>query len=65
MVAITAEKQNKGKRMKATEGSLRNNQDNVKYSNILIIEVSEEQEMKRSEKFFEDTIVKNFPSMGK
>ena len=65
MAAITAEKQNKGKRMKTTEAGLRNNQDNVKYSNILIIEVPEEEEMKRSEKFFEDTIFKNFPSMGK
>ena len=52
--------------MKRTEDSLRNLWDNIKFTNIQIIELSEEQEKKkRYEKIFEETIVENFPNMGK
>ena len=40
--------------------------DHIKYTNIQIIEVSEEQKKKKGyEKLFEETIVENFPNMGK
>ena len=46
MVEITAEKQNKGKRMKKIEDSLRELWNNTKHNNIRIIGVSEEEEKK-------------------
>ena len=46
MVEITAEEQNKIKGMKTTEDSLRYLWDNIKYTNIWIIGVSEEKEEK-------------------
>jgi len=42
IVEITSEEQNKVKRMKRTEDSLRDLWDNIKLTNIPIIEVSEE-----------------------
>ena len=66
MVKITAEEQNKEKRMKRIEDSLRDLQDNIKHNNIQIIRVPEEEEKdKGSEEIFEEIIVKNFPNMGK
>ena len=66
IVEITATEQNKEKRMKRIEDSLRNLWDNIKHNNILIIAVPEEEEKKKgSEKIFEETIVENFPNMGK
>ena len=47
MVEITSEEQNKVKRMKRTEDSLRNLWDNIKGTNIQIIRVPEEQEKKK------------------
>ena len=44
MVEITSEEQNKVKRMKRTEDSLIDLWDNIKYTNILIIGVLEEEE---------------------
>ena len=41
MVEITPEEQNKVKRMNRTEDSLRDLQDNIKHTNILIIGVPE------------------------
>ena len=38
MVEITSEKQNKVKRMKRTDGSLRDLWDNINHTNIQIIE---------------------------
>ena len=62
---ITAE-QNKEKRMKRIEDSLRNIWDNIKHTNIRIIGVPEEEEKKKgTEKIFEEIIVENFPNMGK
>ena len=65
MVEITSEEQNKVKRMKRTEDSLRDLWDNIKCTNIQIIGVPKEEKEKRSEKIFEESIVKNFPNMGK
>ena len=66
MVAITSEDQSKVKRMKRTEGSLRDLWDNVKCTNIWVIGVPEEEEKKKGyEKSFEEIIVENFPNMEK
>ena len=66
MVEITSEKQNKVKRMKRTEGSLRDLWDNIKHTNIWIIGVPEEEEKKKEhEKNFEEIIVESFPNMEK
>ena len=63
MVEITSEEQNKVKRMKRTEDSLRDLWDNIKYTNIQIKEVPEEEEKKKSyEKMFLDIIVKISPT---
>ena len=64
MIEITAMEQNKEKRMKRNEDSLRDLWDNIKCTNIRIIGVPEEKE-KGPEKIFEDIIIKNFPNMGK
>ena len=57
---------NKEKRMKRIEDSLRDLWDNIKHTNIQIIEVLEEKEKKRgSEKIIEEITVENFPNMGK
>ena len=65
MAEITSEEQNKVKRMKRTEDSLRDLRDNIKCTNIWIIGASEEEEMKGHEKIFEEIIVENFPNMEK
>ena len=52
--------------MKRIEDSLRNILDNIKCNNIRIIGIPEEEEKKKgTEKIFEETIVENFPNMGK
>ena len=66
MVEITSEEQNKVKRMERTEDSLRDLWDNIKYINIWIIGVPEEEEKKKGyEKKFEEIIVENFPNTEK
>ena len=66
IVEITTAEQNKEKRMKRIEDSLRDIWDNIKCTNIRIIGVPQEEEKKRgSEKIFEEIIVENFPNMGK
>ena len=50
MVEITSEEQNKVKRMKITEDSLRDLWDSIKCTNIRIIEVPEEEKKKGYEK---------------
>ena len=52
--------------MKRTEDSLRYLWDNIKHTNIQIIEVPEEEEKKKGyEKIFEEIIVENFPNTEK
>ena len=53
MVEITTTEQNKEKRMQRIEDCLTDLWDNIKCTNI------------RTEKIFEEIIVKNFPNMGK
>ena len=65
MVEITAEEQNKEKRMKRTEASLRDLWDNIKCTSIKNIRVPEEEKEKVSEIIFEEIIVKKLPNMGK
>ena len=65
MGEITSEEQNKVKTMKKQD-SFRNLSDNIKYTNIPIIEVPEEEEKKKwYEIIFEVIIVENFPNMEK
>ena len=66
MVEITAKEQNKEKRMKRNEDSLRDFWDNIKHNNIHIIWVPEGEEREKGpEKLFEEIILENFPNMGK
>ena len=66
MVKITANEQNKVKRMKRTEDSLRDLCNNIKCTNIQIIGFPEEEEKNKGyEKIFEEIIVENFPNMEK
>ena len=65
MVEITSEEQNKVKRMKRTKDSLRDLWDNIKWTNIQIIWIQEEEKKKGYEKNFEEIIVENFPNMEK
>ena len=60
---ITTAEQNKEKRMKRIEDSLRDLWDNSKCTNIRIIGVPEEEEKKKGiEKIFEEIILENFPN---
>ena len=64
MVEITSEEQNKVKRMKRAEDSLRDLWDHIKCTNIQIIGVPEEKEKNKGyEKILEEIIVENFPNM--
>ena len=66
IVEITTVEQNKEKRMRRTEDSLRDLWDNTKHTNIRIIGVPGEEEKKKgTEKIFEEIIVDNFPNMHK
>ena len=64
MEIIIAE-QNKEKRMKTIEDSLRDLWNNIKCTNIRIIGVWEEEKKKETEKIFEEITVENFPNVGK
>ena len=61
MVEITSEDQNKVKRMRRTEDSLRD----LNNSNASTFEVLEEEKKKGYEKFFEEIIVENFSNTEK
>ena len=64
MVEITFEEQNKVKRMKRAEDSLRDLWDHIKFTNIWIKGVPEEEEKKKGyEKNFEEIIVEKFSNM--
>ena len=63
---FTATGQNKEKRMKRNEDSLRDFWDNIKCTNVRNIEVPEGEEREKGpKKIFEEIIVKNCPNMGK
>ena len=51
--------------MKRIEDSLRDLWDNIKWTNIQIIRVPEEEKKKGTEKIFEEIIVEKYPNMGK
>ena len=65
MVEITSEEQNKIKRMKRMEYSLRDPWGNVKHTKIRIIGIPEEEKKKGYEKIFEEIIDEHFPNMEK
>ena len=66
MVEISSEEHNKVKRMKQAEHHLRDLWDHIKHTNIRIIGVREEEEIKKGyKKVFEEIIVENFPNMEK
>ena len=66
IVEIITTEQNKEKRIKRIEESLRDFWDKIKCTNIRIIGVPEEGEKKKgTEKIFEEIRVENFPNMGK
>ena len=66
MVEFTATEQNKEKRVKRSEHSLRDLWENIKHTNIRIIGVPEGDEREKApKKIFEEIIIKNFPNMGK
>ena len=66
MVEFTATEQDKEKRMKRNEDSLRDLWDNIKCTNIHIRVVPEGEEREEGpKKIFEEIIVENFPNMVK
>ena len=66
IVKITTAEQNKVKRMKTIEDSLRNLGDKIKHTKIWIIGDPEEEKKKKGfEKIFQEFIVENFSNMGK
>ena len=66
MVGIPAAEQNVEKIIKRNEDSLRDLWDNIKCTNIHIIEVPKGEEREKGpEKIFEEIIAENFPNLGK
>ena len=66
MVEISEVGRKKEKRIKRNEDNLRDLWDKVKWPNIQIIGVPEEEDTEKGhEKIFEEIIVENFPKMGK
>ena len=65
MVEIASEEQNKVKRMRRVEDSLRDLWDHIKHTNIQIIRVAEKEEKKKCMRKFLKSIVENFPNMEK
>ena len=66
MVEINESERKKEKWIKRNEDNLRDLQDSVKWTNIQIIGVPEEEDKKKDhEKILKEIIVENFPKMGK
>ena len=66
MTFLTSEEQNKVRRMKRTDDSLRDVWDHIRCTNIQITGVPKEEEKKKMyEKIYEEIIVENFPNMEK
>ena len=55
--------QEREKRLKRNEESLRELWDNIKHTNICIIGVPEEEREKGTEKIFEEIVAENLPNM--
>ena len=65
-VEINETERKKEKNNKRNEDNLRDLQDNMKCSDIRIIGVPEEEDKKKDhEKILEETIVENFPKIGR
>ena len=66
MVEIISEEQNKVKRIKRTDDSLRDLWDNIKCTNIQIIGVPEKEDKKKGhEKILKEIIAENLGKLGK
>ena len=65
MMEITSEEQNKVKRMKRAEDSLRDLWDHIKCTNIQIIGIPEEERKKGTENLFEEIMAENQLGKGK
>ena len=65
MVEINETKRKKEKRIKRNEDNHGDRWDNVKYPNIRIIGVPEEEDKKKDHEKILEIIVENFPKMGK
>ena len=66
LMETTDVEQKREKRLKTNEKSLRELWDNMKCTNIRIIQVPEGEEIeKETEKIFQEIITENFPYMGK
>ena len=65
IVEITTTEQNKEKRMKRIEDTLRDHWDNIKRTNIRIIGGLRRRREKGTEKIFQEITVENFLNMGK
>ena len=65
MVEITSEEQNKGKRMKRTEYSLRDLWDTITHQHSNYTGYRRRRKKKVYEKTFEEIVVENFPNMEK
>ena len=65
MVERNEAERKKEKRIKRNEDNLRDLWDNVKWPNIRITGVPEEDKKKGHEKLLEEIIAENFPKMGK
>ena len=65
MVEINGAERKKEKRIKRNEDNLRDLWDNVNCPNILIIGVPEEEDKKKGHEKILETVVENFPKMGK
>ena len=65
MVEMTSEEQNKLKRIKRAEDSLRDLWDHIKHTNIQIIGVPEEEGKKKGSEKTGEITVKNLPTVEK
>ena len=63
MVEITSEEQNKVKRRKGAEDSLRDLWDHIKHTSLRIIGVPEEEEKKKGYEKIIEIIVENLPNI--
>ena len=65
MMEINEAERKKGKRIKRNEDNLRDLWDNVKCPKIWITGVPEEEDKKKGHEKILETVVENFPKMGK